>query len=35
MWGLVEEWEGTYAGWKETKFRDVKVGKGGSILTRR
>ena len=28
MWGTVEEWEGTYAGWKETKFRDIKVGVG-------
>jgi hypothetical protein len=25
VWGTVEEWQATYAGWKETKFGDVKA----------
>jgi hypothetical protein len=25
MWRVVEEWQGGYAAWKETKFRDIKV----------
>jgi len=31
MWGLVEEWQGAYAGWKETKFREIKVGVGVEV----
>jgi dynein heavy chain len=26
IWGLVREWQGCYAGWKDGAFADIKVG---------
>ncbi len=28
-WGLVHEWEASYAGWKDGCFRDIKVRGAG------
>ena len=26
IWGIVQEWQSSYNGWKDGKFRDINVG---------